>query len=581
MTNLLMDNNIEKEISGAEALLNALVAEGVDTIFGYPGGSIMPVYDKLPDYADRLRHILVRHEQGAVHAAQGYARSSGRPGVVFVTSGPGATNLITGVTDAMMDSTPIVVIAGQVPAAVLGTDAFQETDLLGLTAGITKWNCQIRDSKDVGRAVAKAFYIANSGRPGPVVLDFTKSAQTGMTSSAYEKCSSITTYRPIPKPSEKAMEEAVKLIDGAKKPFVVFGQGIILGKAEKELEAFLDKGGIPAGATMLGLSALPSDSKHYKGMLGMHGNIAPNIKTNECDVLIAVGMRFDDRVTGKVSSYARQAKIIHIDIDASEIGKVVPATVGIHGDAKTVLKELTGRISPARHDEWEASFNPCYKTETDKVILPEVSPREGYINMGEAVAAVAKISGGNAIIVTDVGQNQMIAARYSKFTSSRSFISSGGLGTMGFGLPAAIGAKVGAPSRQVCLFAGDGGLQMTIQELGTIMQEQTGVKIILLNNNWLGNVRQWQEMFFGERYSQTRMLNPAYRSIAEGYGIKSRTVEDRSELEDAVREMLSDDKPFLLEIHVNESEMIMPMVPPGKSVNEIMLNKNEWYEYGN
>lgn len=569
-----------KQVTGAEAFLNALVAEGVDTIFGYPGGSIMPVYDKLCDYSDSLRHILVRHEQGAIHAAQGYARSSGKPGVVIVTSGPGATNVVTGVTDAMMDSTPLVVITGQVPSSVLGTDAFQETDVLGLTMAITKWNYQIRSAEEVNWAISRAFYIANSGRPGPVVLDFTKSAQVGMTSSEYARCSSIRTYNPVPEPSEEAVEEAVKLINSAKRPFVVFGQGILISHAEKELEAFLDKGGIPAGSTLLGLSALPSGYAHYKGMLGMHGNIAPNVKTNECDVLIAVGMRFDDRVTGDVAAYARQAKIIHIDIDTSEIGKVVQATIGIQGDAKAVLKELTERISPARHKEWEESFDFCFKVEEEKVILPETCPGEGYINMGEVAAAVAEVSGGNALIVTDVGQNQMIAARYSKFTSSRSFISSGGLGTMGFGLPAAIGAKVGAPDRQVCLFVGDGGIQMTLQELGTIMQERTGVKIVLLNNNWLGNVRQWQEMFFNGRYSQTRMLNPVYRSIAEGYGIKARTVEKREELEDAVREMFSDDKPFLLEVHVNEAELVLPMVPPGKRIDEIMLNKKEWFEYG-
>ena len=574
-----MDNK-GKQITGSEAFLNALVAEGVDTVFGYPGGAIIPVYDKLSKYSDRLRHVLVRHEQGAIHAAQGYARAKGKAGVVIVTSGPGATNVVTGVTDAMMDSTPVIVITGQVASSALGTDAFQETDVLGLTMAITKWNYQIKRAEDVAWALSRAFYIAVSGRPGPVVLDFTKDAQVGLTSPEYSKCVSIQSYRPVPEPSEKAIEAAVKLIDSAKKPFVVFGQGIILSGAEKELAAFLDKGGIPAGSTMLGLSAMPSDSKHFKGMLGMHGNIAPNVKTNECDVLIAVGMRFDDRVTGKVSSYARQAKVIHIDIDSSEIGKVIPVKVGIHGDAKAVLKILTERIQSGKHDEWEKSFDPCLKVEQEKVIQPEINPGKGYINMGEVVSMVAKATRGKAVIVTDVGQNQLLAARYSKFTSSRSLVTSGGLGTMGFGLPAAIGVKIAVPEKTVCLFVGDGGIQMTIQELGTIMQEQVGVKIVIMNNNWLGNVRQWQEMFFNKVYSQTRMLNPSYMDIAAGYGIRSRMVEKREELPAAVEEMFSDDKPFILEVHVIEEGVVMPMIPPGKGIDEIMLNRKEWFENG-
>lgn len=568
------------KITGSEAFLNALIAEGVDTIFGYPGGAILTVYEKLYDYSDRLRHILVRHEQGAIHAAQGYARASGRPGVVIVTSGPGATNVITGVTDAMMDSTPVVVICGQVATGALGTDAFQETDILGLTAPITKWSYQIRRAEDVGWALSRAFYIAQSGRPGPVVLDFTRDAQAGMTSSFYSRCSFIRSYHPVPEPSPKAIDQAVKLIDNAKRPLVVYGQGVILSHAEKELAEFLDKGGIPAGSTLLGLSALPSDFKHYKGMIGMHGNIAPNIKTNECDVLIAVGMRFDDRVTGKVSQYAQQAKVIHIDIDAAEIGKIIPVSVGIQGDAKSVLQALTGRIASAEHDEWEASFTRCDEIEYAKVIKSEIAPGEGYINMGEVADVVSKVSKGEAIVVTDVGQNQLISARYSKFKKTRSMITSGGLGTMGFGLPAAIGAKIGAPERPVCLFVGDGGLQMTIEELGTIMQEGTGVKVILLNNNWLGNVRMWQEMFFGRKYSATRMINPEYSAIASGYGIRYRLVDDRKDLDSAIKEMLSDDNPFILEARVKEETMVMPMIPPGKGINQIMLNKNEWFENG-
>lgn len=574
-------NDSSKKITGSEALMSALVAEGVDTIFGYPGGAIMPVYDKLYDYSDRLHHILVRHEQGAIHAAQGYARAQkGKPGVVLVTSGPGATNVITGITDAMMDSTPLVIIAGQVAASALGTDAFQETDLLGLTMAITKWNYQIRRPEDVEWAVARAFYIASTGRPGPVVLDFTKNAQVGLTESHFERCLSIDSYNPNPVPREQSIEEAVKLINAARKPFVVYGHGIELSGAEKELAAFLDKGGIPAGSTLLGLSALPSDNKHYKGMLGMHGNVAPNLMTNACDLLIAVGMRFDDRVTGTVSTYARQAKVIHIDIDTAEIGKIIPVNVGIWGDAKHVLQELIDRMAPASHDEWEASFDNADQVEYDKVIKPETEPGEGYLRMGEVVAAVAKVSGGSAAVITDVGQNQMMAARYSRFNQTDSLITSGGLGTMGFGLPAAVGYKVAQPDRQVCLFVGDGGLQMTMQELGTIMQEKLGVKIVLMNNNWLGNVRQWQEMFFDARYSQTRMLNPDYMAIAGAYGIKSRIVESREDLLPAVQEMLSDDKPYLLEVHVEEEELVMPMVPPGKGIDEIMLNGNEWYENG-
>ena len=561
--------------------MKCLVDEGADTIFGYPGGQIMPVYDKLVDYSDKLCHILVRHEQGAIHAAQGYARATGKTGVVLVTSGPGATNVITGIMDAKVDSTPIVVIAGQVSNSALGTDAFQEADLIGMTGTITKWNYQVRDAKDMAWAVSRAFYIARNGRPGPVVLDVTKDAQLSMVDFEFKKCGFIRSYIPYPKPSEEAIAKAAMLLNEAERPFVVFGQGITLSGAEKELKEFLHKGDIPAGSTLLGLSALPTDDPLFAGMIGMHGYIAPNIKTNECDVLVAVGMRFDDRVTGTVQSYARQAKIIHIDIDPCEVGKIIPVDVSIIGDAKAVLRELTAKIARHDHKEWITSFENCLEVEKEKVIYPEVHPKEGWIKMGEVVDAVAEATKGNAVVVTDVGQNQMIAARYSKFTGGRSFISSGGLGTMGFGLPAAIGAKIGAAEKTVCLFVGDGGIQMTIEELGTIMQEKTGVKIFILNNNWLGNVRQWQELFFNKRYSQTRMQNPDYGAIASAYGIRCAIVEKREDLAGAVEEMLSDDAPAILDIHVEEEDNVMPMVAPGKPITNIMLNGKEIYEYGN
>ena len=566
-----------KMITGSEALWKALVAEGVDTVFGYPGGQIMPVYDSLEDYKDEVRHILVRHEQGAIHAAQGYARIKGTPGVVIVTSGPGATNVITGVHDAMTDSTPVVVITGQVSSAALGTDAFQEADVIGLTGPISKWNYQIRCADEVAWAVARAFYIASSGRPGPVVLDFTKDAQVGLTDFKYEKCRFIRSYVPDPKISEQAVKKAVELIDAAERPFVVFGQGVILGHAEQQLRSFLEKGDIPAGSTLLGLSALPSDFPLYRGMIGMHGNITPNRMTNSCDVLVAVGMRFDDRVTGTVSTYARQAKVIHIDIDISEIGKIIPVDVPLRGDAAKVLALLTERMQARKHPAWNAAFDRCDAVEKEKVIDPEVHPGEGLLKMGEVVDRVVRAADGKAIVVTDVGQNQMMGARYSRFRDTRSFISSGGLGTMGFGLPAAIGAKIAAPERPVCLFVGDGGIQMTMQEFGTVMQEGIGVKVVLLNNNWLGNVRQWQELFFGRRYSQTRMLNPDYALIARAYGIRTVSVERREDMESALREMWKDDAPFLLDVHVQEEGMVMPMVPPGKGIHEIMITESEWY----
>ncbi len=568
----------KNQISGAAALWKSLMEEGVDTVFGYPGGQIMPVYDSLCDFEQDIRHILVRHEQGAVHAAQGYARIKGQPGVVIVTSGPGATNVVTGIVDALTDSTPLVVVTGQVSSAALGTDAFQEADVTGLTGPISKWNYQIRRAEDVAWAVARAFYIARTGRPGPVVLDFTKDAQVGLTDFHYEKCDYIRSYIPEPKISDLCIRQAVDLLDRAERPLVVFGQGVILSGAEQALKDFLTKGDIPAGSTLLGLSSLSSDFPLYQGMIGMHGNVAPNIMTNQCDLLIAVGMRFDDRVTGTVNTYATQAHVIHIDIDPSEIGKIIPVTVGIKGDARKVLSLLTEKMQARKHPQWLEGFKRCREVEQEKVIRPEVHPAKGDIHMGEVVDTVSRLSGEKAIVVTDVGQNQMIAARYSRFSQTRSFLSSGGLGTMGFGIPAAMGAKIAAPDRPVCLFVGDGGIQMTLQEFGTIMQENIGVKIFLLNNNWLGNVRQWQELFFGKRYSQTRMLNPDYRLIAQAYGIRCIVVNRREELEDAVRQSLSDNAPVLVDIHVMQESNVMPMIPPGKGINQIMLSENEWYE---
>ena len=569
-----------QRLTGAEILLESLIAEGVDTIFGYPGGQIITVYDKLYGYSDRLKHVLVRHEQGAIHAAQGYARATGRPGVVIVTSGPGATNVITGVADAMVDSTPVIVITGQVGNAMLGTDAFQETDVVGMTGPIDKWTYQIRRPEDVAPAVAKAFHIASTGRPGPVVLDFTRDAQVGVGWFEYEKCTHIRSYA-LPAPAdEAAIEAAAQLIDEAERPFVVYGQGVVLSHAEEQLKAFLKKGGIPAASTMLGLSALPSDFPYYVGMAGMHGNIASNMMTQKCDVLVAVGMRFSDRVTGTPSKYAPHAKIIHIDVDRTEIGKIIPVEVGILGDAAEVLERLTERIRFSFHDEWAASARRYDAVEASRVEAPETAPADGPVNMGEVVSKVAELSGREAIIVTDVGQNQLMGARYSRFAQTRSFISSGGLGTMGFGLPASIGAKMGRPDRQVVLFVGDGGIQMTLQELGTIMQEKTAVKIVILNNNWLGNVRQWQELFYGERYSQTRLLNPDYSLIAKAYGIRYRMLDDRAQLEDAVKEMLDAEEAYILDAHVCEKGMVYPMVPGGRRLDEILLNKDEWYRDG-
>lgn len=561
----------KETITGAEALMRSLEHNGVKTIFGYPGGSIMPVFDALYDHKDSLNHILVRHEQGAAHAAEGFARVSGEVGVCLVTSGPGATNTVTGIADAMIDSTPIVVIAGQVGASFLGTDAFQEVDLVGITQPISKWSYQIRRAEDVAWAVARAFYIARSGRPGPVVLDFAKNAQVEMVDYEPMRLDFIRSYDPEPNPDKECLQEAAELINGARKPLVLVGQGVELGNAQDELRAFVEKADMPCGCTLLGLSALPTDHRLNKGMLGMHGNLGPNVKTNECDVLIAVGMRFDDRVTGKLDTYARQAKIIHLDIDSSEIDKNVKVDVPVLGNCKQTLAILTQLIGENEHTEWIDSFAEYEKTEYEQVIRKEIHPCEGALNMGEVVRAVSEASHHEAILVTDVGQNQMMAARYFKYSKNRSIVTSGGLGTMGFGLPAAIGATFGRPDRTVCVFMGDGGLQMNLQELGTIMEQKAPVKIILLNNNYLGNVRQWQAMFFGRRYSFTPMLNPDYMKIAEAYEIPSRRVMKREELQDAIHEMLTTEGPFLLEACVIEEGNVLPMTPPGSSVNQMLL----------
>lgn len=561
----------KQNISGAEALMRSLEAQGVDTLFGYPGGAITPVFDALYHHRDKLNHILVRHEQGAAHAAEGYARSSGKVGVCLVTSGPGATNTVTGIADAMMDSTPMVVIAGQVVTSLLGTDGFQEVDLVGITQPITKWSYQIRHAKDVPWAVARAFYIASSGRPGPVVLDFAKDAQ--ILSAEYEPVSLdyIRSYVPVPDTDNETVKAAAELINNAERPLVLVGQGVELGNAQEELKAFLEKADMPAGCTMLGLSVLPTDYPLNKGMLGMHGNLGPNVNTNNCDVLIAVGMRFDDRVTGNLNTYAKQAKVIHFDIDPSEINKNVRVDLAVLGDCKYTLAEVTKLLKPNKHTEWLDSFKPYEEQEYKRVICPEVYPTTGPLNMGEVIRAVSEASNNEAILVTDVGQNQLMSVRYFKYSKERSVITSGGQGTMGFGLPAAVGATFGRPDRTVCVFMGDGGLQMNIQELGTVMEQQAPVKIIVLNNNYLGNVRQWQAMFFDRRYSFTPMMNPDYMKIASAYNIPSRRVIERKDLQSAIQEMLTTDGPFLLEACVIEEGNVLPMTPPGGCVNEMLL----------
>ena len=560
-----------EQITGAEALMKSLLTEGVETLFGYPGGAIMPVYDALYDYRDRLNHILVRHEQGAVHAAQGYARVSGKVGCALVTSGPGATNTITGIADAMIDSTPMVVICGQVGAAMLGTDAFQEVDVVNVTNPISKWSYQIRRAEDVAWAVSRAFYIARSGRPGPVVLDFAKNAQTERVDYQPQHVDFIRSYQPSPAISQDTIEQAAYLINHSDRPLLLAGQGIELGNAHKELLTLIEKADIPVGCTLLGLSDLPSDHRLNKGMLGMHGNLGPNVQTNQCDLLIAVGMRFDDRVTGNLTTYAKQAKVIHFDIDPSELNKNVKVDVAVLGDCKQTLAAVTEKVHQIRHTEWVNSFEKYEKEENDKVIEHAIHPKEGPLLMAEVIRRVSEKTGNEAILVTDVGQNQMFGCRYFKFTKAHSVVTSGGCGTMGFGLPAAIGATFGAPERTVCLFVGDGGLQMTIQELGTIMEQHSPVKIILLNNNYLGNVRQWQAMFFRHRYSFTPMLNPDYELIARAYDIPAATVTERADLDQAIHTMLTTEGPYLLQCAVKEEDNILPMTPPGADVDKMIL----------
>ena len=561
-----------RSLTGSQALLEGLLIEGVTTIFGYPGGAIMPIYDALYDYHDKLEHILVRHEQGGIHAAQGYARSSGKVGVVFATSGPGATNLITGVADAMIDSTPLVCITGQVFAHLLGTDAFQETDVVNITAPVTKWNYQITDATEIPGVLAKAFHIARTGRPGPVLIDITKNAQLQKFDfTGYTPCEHIRSYRPAPKVRKSYVEQAAKLINEAKKPFVIFGQGVILGAAEKEFKAFIEKAGLPSAWTILGESAVETTHPLNVGMLGMHGNYAPNVMTNDCDVLIAVGMRFDDRVTGRLDKYAKQAKIIHLDIDPAEIGKNVPVTVPVWGDCKETLPMLTALVEQKEHKEWLEKFRELEREEMREVIEPELNPTGEVLSMGEVIKILNELTGGEAIIVTDVGQHQMVACRYADFKKTRSNITSGGLGTMGFGLPAAIGAKYGAPDRTVVAICGDGGLQMTIQEFGTIMQFGAAVKTLILNNHFLGMVRQWQQLFNDKRYSFVNITSPDFIKVAEGYGIPGKSIDQRADLRSALKEMLDHDGAYVLEVMVGKENNVFPMVPQGCSVSEIRL----------
>ena len=562
--------------TGSLAVIDALLSESVTTIFGYPGGAIMPIYDALFDFKEKLNHILVRHEQGAIHAAQGYARVSGKTGVVFATSGPGATNLVTGLADALIDSTPLVCITGQVFAHLLGTDAFQETDIINITTPITKWNYQITDATEIPEVLAKAFYIAKSGRPGPVLIDITKNAQLQLFDYiGYRPCIHVRSYRPNPIIRPEYVEQAAKLINEAKKPFVIFGQGIILGNAEKEFQNFIEKGNLPAAWTIMGMSAIPTDHPLGVGMLGMHGNYGPNFLTNECDVLIAVGMRFDDRVTGRLDKYAKQANVIHLDIDPAEIDKNVQTAVSIWGDCKETLPLLTNLIDNKPRPEWFQEFEIKREKETTTVIDKELNPTEGGLTMGEVVNVLNELTNGEAVIVTDVGQHQMVACRYAKQNKTRSNITSGGLGTMGFALPAAIGAKIGAPERQVVAIMGDGGAQMNLQELGTIMQFQPNVKILILNNSYLGMVRQWQELFHEKRYSFTDIQSPNFVQVAKAYNIDGRQISKREELREGLKQMLVNPSSFLLEVAVLHEDNVFPMVPQGKGVAEIVLSKEE------
>ena len=559
------------KISGAEAVIRSLIEEGVDLIYGYPGGAIMPIYDELYKFQDKLNHVLTRHEQGATHAAQGFSRVSGKVGVVMATSGPGATNLVTGIADAQIDSTPMVCITGQVASHLLGSDAFQETDIIGISTPVTKWNCQVTKAEDIPKVLAKAFYIAKSGRPGPVLIDITKDAQFELFNYNYQKCDSIRSYNPISTCSDDLFDKASKMINDSKKPFIVFGQGVILGNAESEFKKFIEKTGIPSAWTILGLSALPTDHYLNVGMVGMHGNYGPNVLTNECDLLIAVGMRFDDRVTGNLNTYAKQAKIIHLEIDPAEIDKNVKCDIALLGDVKSTLPKLTKLVNNNTHDKWLKTFSDYYKIEYDKVIHNEIYPTKIGLTMAEVIKEINIATNGNAVIVTDVGQHQMVACRYAKFNDSKSNVTSGGLGTMGFALPAALGAKMGAPEREVVAVIGDGGYQMTIQELGTIFQTGSAVKIVVLNNDFLGMVRQWQQMFFEKRYASTELINPDFVMIAKGYNIEANKVSKRSELTLAVKKMIESKKPYFLEVKVEKEDNVFPMIPTGASVSEIRL----------
>ncbi|MDC3348724.1 biosynthetic-type acetolactate synthase large subunit [Flavobacteriaceae bacterium] len=564
-------NKINNKISGAEAVIRSLIEENVDLIYGYPGGAIMPIYDELYKFQEKINHVLTRHEQGATHAAQGFSRVSGKVGVVMATSGPGATNLVTGIADAQIDSTAMVCITGQVASHLLGSDAFQETDIIGISTPVTKWNCQVTKAKDIPKILAKAFYIAKSGRPGPVLIDITKDAQFELMDYKYEKCHSVRSYKPVPDYSIEQIKNASKLINEAKKPFIVFGQGVILGDAENEFKDLIEKTGIPSAWTILGLSALPTDHYLNVGMVGMHGNYGPNVLTNECDLLIAIGMRFDDRVTGNLESYAKQAKIIHMEIDPAEIDKNVESDVAVLGNVKDTIPLLSSMVNKNSHKKWLQKFNTFYETEYKKVINDEINPTKNGLTMAEVIKEINNSTNGDAIIVTDVGQHQMVTCRYAKFNKSKSNVTSGGLGTMGFALPAALGAKMGAPEREVVAVIGDGGYQMTIQELGTIFQTGSAVKIVVLNNNFLGMVRQWQQMFFEKRYASTELVNPDFVTIAKGYYIEAEKVSERKNLKNAVSKMIKSKKPYFLEVTIEKEDNVFPMIPTGASVSEIRL----------